>query len=500
MDPLTPFAQRFSSIMTAIQEESWLRAEVFLNPQLMYAHLPLPNLYFYQHHHQEDGSNPLQLASGNKCALILDAPPSWETILHDTGDIPDPDNLSEESKGTIGLKVRGLLTEVKVETIGAGKVSLAGLQVIAKRADSTEEELESKPLMGDMNVAHFSNLSQEPFRLALDPAHNDKFELLNAPKLSFVNSLGRNTVSLLVRQNDIPKRSYSLPKSKDSKVINVFSIASGLTYERLIRIMMMSVMKKTKSPVKFWLVDNFVSPDFRPSIEKLSKHLGFTYEFVQIRWPTWLRPQLRKHRLVWAYKILFLDQFFADRSVNRVVYVDADQVVRADLAELVKTDMKGAAWGFVPFCDSRKETDGYRFWKNGYWKNMLLDNGLSYHISALFLVDFEAFNAQGLATRLRRDYHLLTADPNSLANLDQDLPNQLQADHPIFSLPQEWLWCETWCDDESKGSAKSIDLCNWPGSKESKIEQGKRIIPEWSEYDHEIDVVLKSNVNDKIDL
>lgn len=28
----------------------------------------------------------------------------------------------------------------------------------------------------------------------------------------------------------------------------------------------------------------------------------------------------------------------------------------------------------------------------------------------------------------------------------------------IKTLPQEWLWCETWCDDASKRYAKTIDL------------------------------------------
>lgn len=28
----------------------------------------------------------------------------------------------------------------------------------------------------------------------------------------------------------------------------------------------------------------------------------------------------------------------------------------------------------------------------------------------------------------------------------------------IKSLPQDWLWCETWCDDDSKQRAKTIDL------------------------------------------
>jgi UDP-glucose:glycoprotein glucosyltransferase len=152
--------------------------------------------------------------------------------------------------------------------------------------------------------------------------------------------------------------------------------------------------------------------------------------------------------------------------------------------------MKKAPWAMVPFCDSRKETEGYRFWKTGYWKTVLESN--PYHISALFVVDLSAFRRLALGERLRRNYHSLSADPNSLANLDQDLPNHMQDEYPIHALPSEWLWCETWCDDESKDKAKSIDLCNWPGRKESKIEQGKRLIPEWSEYDHEIGFIINN--------
>lgn len=41
---------------------------------------------------------------------------------------------------------------------------------------------------------------------------------------------------------------------------------------------------------------------------------------------------------------------------------------------------------------------------------------------------------------------------------DQDLPNNMIHQVAIKSLPQEWLWCETWCDDNSKTYAKTIDL------------------------------------------
>ena len=55
----------------------------------------------------------------------------------------------------------------------------------------------------------------------------------------------------------------------------------------------------------------------------------------------------------------------------------------------------------------------------------------------------------------------------------------------MFSLPQDWLWCETWCSDSSLSSAKTIDLCNNPLTKEPKLERAKRILPEWTGLDQE---------------
>jgi len=98
----------------------------------------------------------------------------------------------------------------------------------------------------------------------------------------------------------------------------------------------------------------------------------------------------------------------------------------------------------------------YRFWKEGYWRNHL--QGRKYHISALYVVDLKRFRRIAAGDRLRGQYQALSTDPNSLANLDQDLPNNMIHQVAIKSLPQEWLWCETWCDDKSKKTAKTIDL------------------------------------------
>jgi UDP-glucose:glycoprotein glucosyltransferase len=83
-------------------------------------------------------------------------------------------------------------------------------------------------------------------------------------------------------------------------------------------------------------------------------------------------------------------------------------------------------------------------------------------------------------------YEQLSQDPNSLANLDQDLPNYAQHQVPIHSLPQPWLWCESWCGNETKAAAKTIDLCNNPMTKEPKLLGAARIVHEWPSLDKEV--------------
>ncbi|KAJ6439944.1 UDP-glucose:glycoprotein glucosyltransferase [Purpureocillium lavendulum] len=276
--------------------------------------------------------------------------------------------------------------------------------------------------------------------------------------------------------------------SKAHADINIFSVASGHLYERMLNIMMVSVMRSTKHSVKFWFIEQFLSPSFKEFIPHLAKEYGFQYEMVTYKWPHWLRQQKEKQREIWGYKILFLDVLFP-LSLDKVIFVDADQIVRTDMMDLVNLDLEGAPYGFTPMCDSRTEMEGFRFWKQGYWANYL--RGRPYHISALYVVDLRRFRELAAGDRLRQQYHALSADPASLSNLDQDLPNHMQFQIPIHSLPQEWLWCETWCSDDSLSSARTIDLCNNPQTKEPKLDRARRQVPEWTVYDEEIATLEK---------
>ncbi|XP_013407519.1 UDP-glucose:glycoprotein glucosyltransferase 1 isoform X1 [Lingula anatina] len=79
----------------------------------------------------------------------------------------------------------------------------------------------------------------------------------------------------------------------------------------------------------------------------------------------------------------------------------------------------------------------------------------------------------------------VSREAQKVTPLLRDLPNNMIHQVNIKSLPQEWMWCETWCSDDEKSKAKTIDLCNNLQTKEPKLNAAKRKVAEWEEYDNE---------------
>jgi UDP-glucose:glycoprotein glucosyltransferase len=364
-------------------------------------------------------------------------------------------------------------------------------------------------LMSFQGLTLFPRLSRKPGQetadvLATDESLASELVEKGSQKVNkFLNKVGINfnAEQVLKKGASFLQGGKSTAAKRVQADINIFSVASGHLYERMLNIMMLSVMKHTNHTVKFWFIEQFLSPSFKSFLPHMAAEYGFEYEMVTYKWPHWLRGQTEKQREIWGYKILFLDVLFP-LDLDKIIFVDADQIVRTDMYELVQFDLEGAPYGFTPMCDSRTEMEGFRFWKTGYWASFL--RGRPYHISALYVVDLLKFRQIAAGDRLRQQYHSLSADPNSLSNLDQDLPNNMQFNLEIKSLPQEWLWCETWCSDESLKDAKTIDLCNNPQTKEPKLERARRQVPEWNPYDEEVAAlavrVRGETVQDKVDV
>ncbi|OQE46616.1 hypothetical protein PENCOP_c001G06204 [Penicillium coprophilum] len=537
LDPASEVAQRWLPILKVLSELSGVQVKIFLNPKEELTELPVKRFYRYVLESEPSFTNEGALARPQASfngvpvesllTLGMDVPSSW--LVAPSESVYDLDNIKLSSvkpdtdvdaiyalehiliEGhsrdlTTNSAPRGvqLLLGTEDDHYFADTIIMANLGYFQFKAQPGLWQINLKPgrsekifkidsvgglgyrpQPGDENneVALLSFHGRTLFpRLSRKPGHEEEdvleTEAQPGSKMDYL-ARGLNFASGVLSSVGVGSKSGG-EKHAD---INIFSVASGHLYERMLNIMMVSVMRHTKHTVKFWFIEQFLSPSFRSFLPSLAHEYGFSYEMVTYKWPHWLRAQKEKQREIWGYKMLFLDVLFP-LSLDKVIFVDADQIVRTDMYDLVTHDLQGAPYGFTPMGDSRTEMEGFRFWKQGYWSTFL--RGKPYHISALYVVDLKRFRALAAGDRLRGQYQMLSADPNSLSNLDQDLPNHMQHHIPIHSLPQEWLWCETWCSDEDLDVAKTIDLCNNPLTKEPKLDRARRQVPEWTVYDDEI--------------
>uniref|UniRef100_A0A671SUV3 UDP-glucose:glycoprotein glucosyltransferase 2-like n=1 Tax=Sinocyclocheilus anshuiensis TaxID=1608454 RepID=A0A671SUV3_9TELE len=506
VDPLTRDAQKLAPLLVVLGQVVNMKVQVFMNCRAKLSEMPLKSFYRYVLEPDVSffGNNSLspgpvarftEIPESPLLTLYMITPESW--MVEAVRSPYDLDNIHlQEVSGIVNAEyeLEYLLLEGHCFDLSTGQPP-RGLQFTLG--------MRREPLMHDTIV--MANLGY--FQLKANPgawilrlregrsediyqiqAHDGTDSPVDAGDVIVVlNSFHSKIIKVRVQKKPDKLNEDLLSEGTESKglwdsitsvdeddkkkdVLNIFSVASGHLYERFLRIMMLSVLQHTKTPVKFWFLKNYLSPSFKDTISHMAKAYGFQYELVQYKWPRWLHQQTEKQRIIWGYKILFLDVLFP-LAVDKIIFVDADQIVRADLKELRDLALEGAPYGYTPFCDSRKEMEGYRFWKTGYWASHL--GHRKYHISALYVVDLKKFRKIAAGDRLRGQYQALSQDPNSLSNLDQVCAWK------CFATTIDCFLC--------------VDLlqCNNPKTKEPKLSAAVRIVPEWSKYDNEIKQFLK---------
>ncbi|XP_067149542.1 UDP-glucose:glycoprotein glucosyltransferase 2 isoform X2 [Apteryx mantelli] len=493
VDPLTREAQKMAHLLIVLKDIINMKLRLFLNCRSNLSEVPLKSFYRFvlepeltyginKHLPSEPLAKFLELPESPLLTLNMITPESW--LVEAVNSSCDLDNIHlQDIKGTVTAEyeLEYILLEGHCFDMTTGQPP-RGLQFTL----GTKNNPVRVDTIVMANLGYFQ-LKANPGAWTLRLREGRSKEIYHVFSHEGTDSVA-DLADVIVVLNNFRSKIIKVQVQKKSDKMNEDLLTDGVTEEKgnwdsVTRIMMLSVLRHTKTPVKFWFLKNYLSPTFKDVIPHMAKKYGFKYELVQYKWPRWLYQQTEKQRIIWGYKILFLDVLFP-LAVDKIIFVDADQIVRSDLKELRDLDLNGAPYGYTPFCDSRTEMDGYRFWKSGYWASHL--GKRKYHISALYVVDLKKFRKIAAGDRLRGQYQALSQDPNSLSNLDQDLPNNMIHQVAIKSLPQEWLWCETWCDDKSKKKAKTIDLCNNPQTKEPKLQAAARIVPEWIEYDSEI--------------
>ncbi|PWN22586.1 hypothetical protein BCV69DRAFT_311378 [Microstroma glucosiphilum] len=546
VNPLAERTQRWASIFRLLSSLPDVHLEVIMNPQHTSSEMPLKRFYRFSAPKAlafDDAGQEIaptlsfnDLPQDAVLTMGLEAPPAWLTMASEA--VYDLDNIllrdvPEDGREAGVLAVydlKQILIEGHAREVLTNNIP-AGLQLLLQTPDGSQ----TLDTIVTANLAYFQFRARPGlYSLSIRPGKGDElYEMKSVGNLGWDSpgvevtgdSITLDTLQGLTIYPTVKKRpgkekenliepiagakdlkkgvkpltaaksffdnlkkaasTAATPELKKSNQaeLNIFTVASGHLYERMTYIMILSVLRHTNSTTKFWFIENFLSPSFKEFIPHLAKEYGFQYEMVTYAWPHWLRAQREKQRTIWGYKILFLDVLFP-LDLDKVIFVDSDQVVRTDLKELTEIDLQGSPYGFPPMGDDSDDMEGYRFWKTGYWKDFL--RGRPYHISALYVVDLKRFRSITAGDVLREQYHALSADPHSLSNLDQDLPQVLMDHIPIHTLDQEWLWCETWCSTDWLHKAKTIDLCSNPKTHEAKLDRARRQIPEWTELDEEV--------------
>ena len=93
-------------------------------------------------------------------------------------------------------------------------------------------------------------------------------------------------------------------------------------------------------------LDNIQLSKLFPDDESVDAIFAFAHmaenftELIKYKWPSWLRAQTEKQRVIWAYKILFLDVLFP-MDLKKVIFVDADQ---DGVTSIPKNSLRQVLW------------------------------------------------------------------------------------------------------------------------------------------------------------
>ncbi|KAF8672264.1 hypothetical protein HU200_049461 [Digitaria exilis] len=380
IDPLSPTGQKLAPLLRILWKQIQPSMRIVLNPISSLADLPLKNFYRFVLPSMDDFSSTDYSVHGPK-AFFANMPLSKTLTMNI--DVPEPWLVEPVVAMSLHGKRPRSSSRLAVYPWYKTKTALGRHTCHGQLGLLADESL---PGVWYLQLApgRSADLYELPPKLvAIDSLRGklmhievqkkkgkEREELLNAAddhhfqektdNKGWNNNLLKWASSLISGDASSKNQADKVTDRKDARqgeTINIFSVASGHLYERFLKIMILSVLKKTQRPVKFWFIKNYLSPQFK------------------------------------------------------VIFVDADQIVRADMGELYDMNLKGRPLAYTPFCDNNKDMDGYRFWKQVSHLQKII---------ALYVVDLAKFRQTASGDTLRVFYEQLSKDPNSLSNLDQN--------------------------------------------------------------------------------
>ena len=309
MDPATETAQRWAPILKTLSEIPSFHVRLHLNPTYPLSEVPIKRFYkftfpstpaFDGYDEAPGGLGFDGLPEDELLTLSIDAHRSWlafpESSVHDLDNIRLRD-LPRHSQVSATFKLENLIVDGHARDMPTAAPP-RGLQLELSSASTKGDtivmanlgyfQLKGNPGMWDLSIR--DGRSSDVFELEsigangwndIDTGTRLTVNTLEGATLypRFRRKPGHQLTQLL--EEDAPVAGKSVvdnvlgkvksmlpflapkPKRGAGADINIFTVASGLLYERMAFIMITSVMRHTKSTVKFWFIQNFLSPSFK---------------------------------------------------------------------------------------------------------------------------------------------------------------------------------------------------------------------------------------------
>lgn len=320
LDPASETAQRWVPILKVLSELDGVSVKIFLNPRENLQELPIKRFYRYVLQSKpsfvESGSVArldarfTEVPTDSLLTVGMDVPPSW--LVAPKESIHDLDNiklsaLKEDEDLHALYELEHILIEGHSRDLSTGSPP-RGAQLVL----GTEKEPHAADTIIMANLGYFQFKANPGFwKMSLKPGRTEEiFTMESAGTKGYapqpgdegadVDLLGFRGKTLFPRLARKPGRetddvledavpaggksvgglfskglarvqhalnAVGLAEQSKQADINIFSVASGHLYERMLNIMMVSVMKHTKHSVKFWFIKQFLSPSFKVKSE-----------------------------------------------------------------------------------------------------------------------------------------------------------------------------------------------------------------------------------------
>ena len=197
-----------------------------------------------------------------------------------------------------------------------------------------------------------------------------------------------------------------------------------------------SILENTRELCSIYVLDGGIQPSTQQKIIDFSRQYPHVHEveFIKIDVSRFAHfPNLMHFSLNTYFRYLIPE---LKPELDKVIYIDSDMVITADIGELYHTDMHGKPLAAVPYRDERPDLNHYvKAQKEKHIKKILgLPDDHLYFNAGLLVLDCAYFRRNDWVNKL---FELTEQNINTIKYPDQDILNMLTSCN-YFVLDDKW--------------------------------------------------------------